>query len=85
METLPSYQAATTRIDWLAVVAPYVRFADYYALCLVDHRSWRIFAPRLWVNILRAVRRRGLNPSDGKWLTWSHPKAFALFYTFQCG
>ncbi|KAL2174358.1 uncharacterized protein P884DRAFT_332042 [Thermothelomyces heterothallicus CBS 202.75] len=45
---LPSYRAATTRPDWLALVAPYVRINDYASLCLVSRHFYRQFAPRLW-------------------------------------
>ncbi|KAK4248592.1 hypothetical protein C7999DRAFT_40216 [Corynascus novoguineensis] len=45
---LPSYQDATTRPDWLALVAPYMRVRDYTRLCLVSRRFYRQFAPPLW-------------------------------------
>lgn len=67
MDVLPSYQEATTRIDWIQLVAPYVQSPDFHSLCLVSRRFWRIFAPNLWVNLLQAVRCRGLDPSDGKY------------------
>lgn len=66
MTSLPSYQEAIAETDWLGLVAPYVAFSDYRALCLVSGRFWRTFAPRLWRDILRAVRLCGLDPSDGK-------------------
>jgi hypothetical protein len=66
MANLPSYQEATSRPDWLVVAAPYVDTADYHSLCLVNRHFWAVFAPRLWVDILRMVRIRGLDPSDGK-------------------
>lgn len=66
MTDLPSYSQAVTRDDWLQLAAPYVQTTDYVSLCLVSQRFWRIFAPRLWVNILRHVRLSGLDPSDGK-------------------
>lgn len=66
MADLPSYQEATTRLDWLQVAAPYTDPADYYSLCFVNRHFWSVFAPRLWVDILRMVRLRGLDPSDGK-------------------
>ncbi|KAJ6439487.1 leucine rich repeat domain-containing protein [Purpureocillium lavendulum] len=68
MAALPSYQEATSRPDWLRLTAPYVRFDDYRSLCLVSRRSWRIFAPCLWADLLRAVRRAGLDPGDD--LAW---------------
>jgi hypothetical protein len=45
---LPSYQEATKRPDWLALVAPYVPIRDYARLCLVSKRFFDEFAPRLW-------------------------------------
>ncbi|POR34582.1 Leucine rich repeat domain containing protein [Tolypocladium paradoxum] len=68
MDSLPSYQEATTRPDWLGLVAPYVQFADYRSLCLVSRRSWLLFAPRLWADLFAAVRLSGLDPGDD--LTW---------------
>ncbi|KAM4060671.1 hypothetical protein HRG_001783 [Hirsutella rhossiliensis] len=68
MASLPSYREATTRPDWLAVAAPYVHFVDYPSLCRVCHRSWSLFAPRLWTDILNTVRRSGLDPGDD--LSW---------------
>lgn len=65
MAGLPSYEEATTRQDWLDLVAPYVSFKDYRSLSLVSSRFWRIFAPRLWDNPLQSVRLAGLDPSDG--------------------
>ncbi|EQL04106.1 leucine rich repeat domain containing protein [Ophiocordyceps sinensis CO18] len=68
MASLPSYQEATTRPDWLALAAPYVHFADHPSLCRVCRRSWSLFAPPLWTDILNAVRRSGLDPGDD--LSW---------------
>lgn len=65
MTTLPSYEEATARPDWLKLAAPYVRFGDYRSLCLVSRHYWQIFAPRLWANLLLAARQSGLDPSDG--------------------
>lgn len=65
MASLPSYHEAVARPHWLDVAAPYVRFADYHALCLVSRRCWAVFAPRLWGNLLVAARLRGLDPGDG--------------------
>ncbi|KAK0386379.1 hypothetical protein NLU13_6216 [Sarocladium strictum] len=64
MAGLPSYDEATARPDWLVLVAPYVRFGDYWRLSLVNRHFWRTFAPRLWENPLKAVRLAGLDPSD---------------------
>lgn len=66
MASLPSYGEATSRPDWLRLAAPYVDFDDYRALCLVDRRSWLIFAPCLWADVLNAARRSGLDPSNGE-------------------
>ncbi|ATY63533.1 leucine rich repeat domain containing [Cordyceps militaris] len=68
MASLPSYQEATTRADWLEIAAPYTQTADYHALCLVNRHFWNVFAPRLWVDVLLTVRRRGLQPEDD--LVW---------------
>ncbi|KAK5660655.1 hypothetical protein OQA88_12019 [Cercophora sp. LCS_1] len=56
----PSYEEATTRADWLAIVAPYVWPQSYISLCLVSRRFHSQFAPRLWndpVAIIRVLRR----------------------------
>jgi hypothetical protein len=45
---LPSYQDATARPDWLALVAPYLSVREYARLCLVSQRFYHEFAPRLW-------------------------------------
>ncbi|KAK4042756.1 hypothetical protein C8A01DRAFT_44252 [Parachaetomium inaequale] len=42
---LPSYQDATTRPDWLALVAPYLSVREYARLCLVSRRFYDEFAP----------------------------------------
>lgn len=65
MTALPSYSEAIAQTDWLALAAPYVSFSDYRALCRVSRRFWDTFAPRLWRDILSAVRHSGLDPSDG--------------------
>ena len=65
MSGLPSYDEATARPDWANIVAPYVAFKDYHALCLVSRSFWHVFAPRLWGNLFRSVRQAGLDPSDG--------------------
>ncbi|KAM3466949.1 hypothetical protein MY5147_008915 [Beauveria neobassiana] len=68
MPSLPSYQEATTRADWLQVVSSYIHTSDYHALCLVNRHFWNLFAPLLWIDILATVRRRGLKPDDD--LSW---------------
>jgi hypothetical protein len=65
MSSLPSYSEAIAPTDWLALAVPYVARSDYRALCLVSRRFWLAFAPRLWRDILTAVRQCGLDPSDG--------------------
>lgn len=65
MSSLPSYQEAVGRSDWLGIVAPYASARDYASLCLVSRRFYRQFAPRLWIDPLRTVRVLGLDPGDG--------------------
>ncbi|KAK5997779.1 hypothetical protein PT974_00140 [Cladobotryum mycophilum] len=65
---LPSYREATARPDWLQLASSHVSFADYRALCLVDRRFWRLFAPRLWANLLGSARLSGL--ASGYDLDW---------------
>lgn len=65
-DVLPTYHEATARADWLALAGPYVQFADYRALCLVSRRFWRVFAPRLWGDILDSAARLGLDPAEGE-------------------
>ena len=83
MVPLPSYKEATAKPDWLRLVAPYVRFDDYRSLCLVNRRSWRIFAPCLWADLLRAVRRAGLDPGDGESSLTSPFRKMALSVLFS--
>uniref|UniRef100_A0A8H7NDT4 Uncharacterized protein n=1 Tax=Bionectria ochroleuca TaxID=29856 RepID=A0A8H7NDT4_BIOOC len=64
MDALPSYHEATTRLDWLAFVAPYIQFSELSSLCLVSRRFWKALAPLLWADLLTAVRQTGLDPSD---------------------
>lgn len=78
MADLPSYQEATARLDWLQVAAPYADPADYHSLCIVNRHFWSVFAPRLWVDILRTVRLRGLDPSDGKLASQLVPEMHCL-------
>ncbi|KAM0285835.1 hypothetical protein ACHAQH_001298 [Verticillium albo-atrum] len=59
----PSYQDATRRLDWLALVAPYVAVTDFPHLCSVNRHFCNVFAPRLWNDPLRTVRALGLDPS----------------------
>lgn len=66
MEALPSYEQAITHPDWLHLVAPYVPVVDWPRCCLVDHRLYLQFAPRLWQDPLVNIRHLGLHPNDGE-------------------
>lgn len=83
MASLPSYREATAKLDWLCLVAPYVAFPDYAALCLVSRRFWHVFAPRLWENLFRSVRLAGLDPSDGEW-QWFLASTSSTFRILLC-
>lgn len=49
METqLPSYRQATSKKDWLELVAAHVSIHDYKNLCLVNKQFHATFAPRLF-------------------------------------
>ncbi|KAK1460090.1 hypothetical protein CMEL01_03089 [Colletotrichum melonis] len=69
MATLPSYQDAVSKLDWLELVAPYVADKDFTSLCSVNKRFYAVFAPRLWNDPLVAVRRLGLDPSNGMFVS----------------
>lgn len=69
MAELPSYQDAVSRLDWLGLVAPYVEDKDVAQLCSVNRRFYAVFAPRLWNDPLVAIRRLGLDPSDGTFVS----------------
>ncbi|KAI0102404.1 hypothetical protein GGR51DRAFT_527248 [Nemania sp. FL0031] len=68
MDVLPSYSEATSRLDWLALVAPHVPASSWSFCCLVDRRLYSHFAPRLWRDPLVTIRRLGLDPNDD--LAW---------------
>ncbi|GAP83654.1 putative leucine rich repeat domain-containing protein [Rosellinia necatrix] len=68
MDILPSYSEATSRQDWLSLVAPYVSASRWACCCLVDRRFYHHFAPRLWRDPLAVVRQLGLHPNDD--LVW---------------
>ncbi|KAI0200653.1 hypothetical protein F4808DRAFT_460754 [Astrocystis sublimbata] len=68
MENPPSYSAATTRLDWLSIVAAYIPASCWTCCCLVDRRFYHHFAPRLWQDPLVTVRQLGLHPNDD--LAW---------------
>ncbi|TRX97318.1 hypothetical protein FHL15_001596 [Xylaria flabelliformis] len=68
MDILPSYNEATTRLDWLSLVAPYVPASAWTCCCLVDCRFYSHFASRLWRDPLVTIRQLGLHPNDD--LAW---------------
>ncbi|KAH9896329.1 hypothetical protein F4778DRAFT_772197 [Xylariomycetidae sp. FL2044] len=82
MEELPSYQQAIDGSDWLTCVASYIPVKAWPACCLVNHRFYHEFAPRLWQDPLVSVRHFGLHPNDD--LVWyrrfinKHMKAVRL-------
>ncbi|KXH68039.1 hypothetical protein CSAL01_10372 [Colletotrichum salicis] len=69
MAMLPSYQDAVSKLDWLELVAPYVADKDFASLCSVNTRFHAVFTPRLWNDPLVTVRRLGLDPSDGMFVS----------------
>jgi len=66
MEELPSYGEATSEVDWLSLVAPFVPASSWTSCCLVNRRFYRHFAPRVWQDPLVMIRQLGLHPNDGK-------------------
>ncbi|KAI1175111.1 hypothetical protein F4777DRAFT_342131 [Nemania sp. FL0916] len=68
MDILPSYSEATSRLDWLSLVAPFVPAFDWASCCLVDRRFYGHFAPRLWRDPLVTIRQLGLHANDD--LAW---------------
>ncbi|KAI0517310.1 hypothetical protein F5B22DRAFT_645943 [Xylaria bambusicola] len=68
MDILPSYREATSRLDWLSLVAPFVPASSWTSCCLVDNRFYESFAPRLWQDPLVVIRQLGLHPNDD--LAW---------------
>ncbi|KAI1128498.1 hypothetical protein F5Y10DRAFT_240519 [Nemania abortiva] len=68
MDVLPSYSEATSRLDWLSLVAPHIPASSWPSCCLTDRRFYNHFAPRLWRDPLVAVRLLGLDPNDD--LAW---------------
>ncbi|KAI1456479.1 hypothetical protein F4805DRAFT_432125 [Annulohypoxylon moriforme] len=68
MDILPSYEDAISNPDWLDLVADYVPAIYWTRCCLVDHRFYHRFAPRLWQDPLVTIRRLGLHPNDD--LAW---------------
>ncbi|KAI0420390.1 hypothetical protein F5X98DRAFT_26550 [Xylaria grammica] len=68
MDILPSYSEATSRPDWLSLVAPFVPAPSWTSCCLVDRRFYHHFAPRLWQDPLATIRQLGLHPNDD--LAW---------------
>ncbi len=72
MASLPSYQEAIQRPDWLELVAPYVSVRDFAGMARVSSRFYGYFAPRLWNDPLTAARRLGLHPDNG----WTPPRLY---------
>ncbi|KAI0901194.1 hypothetical protein F4806DRAFT_185316 [Annulohypoxylon nitens] len=68
MDILPSYEDSITNPDWLDLVADYIPAICWTRCCLVDHRFYCRFAPRLWQDPLVTVRHLGLHPNDD--LAW---------------
>ncbi|KAI0388823.1 hypothetical protein F5Y17DRAFT_470152 [Xylariaceae sp. FL0594] len=64
--SLPSYSEATSEVDWLLLVAPFVPASSWTACCLINRRFYRHFAPRLWQDPLVTIRQLGLRPNDGE-------------------
>ncbi|RCI16324.1 hypothetical protein L249_3205 [Ophiocordyceps polyrhachis-furcata BCC 54312] len=65
----PSYLDAVSKPDWLLLAMPYIRVQDLTSLCRVNGRFWRVFAPRIWRDLLTFVRIVGrLDPADD--LSW---------------
>ncbi|KAK1774570.1 hypothetical protein QBC45DRAFT_361611 [Copromyces sp. CBS 386.78] len=48
--TLPSYQAATRKLDWLELADPYIPIDCYARLCCVSWRFRKYFLPKLWAD-----------------------------------
>ncbi|KAJ3577256.1 hypothetical protein NPX13_g3314 [Xylaria arbuscula] len=68
MDNLPSYIEATSRCDWLSLVAPFVPASSWTSCCLIDSRFYNYFARRLWQDPLVTIRQLGLHPNDD--LAW---------------
>jgi len=64
----PSYQEATSRADWLPLVAPYISPPCYTNLCLVSKRFYRQFAPVLWNDPITLVPVIRPNLEDGEFV-----------------
>lgn len=75
---LPSYQQATCVQDWLDLVAPYIDVRDYRHLCLVNKRSFTIFAPLLFRNplVMGGQLTVAGDPDRGKFPTPLSPYTF---------
>ncbi|KAI1438931.1 hypothetical protein GGR50DRAFT_690699 [Xylaria sp. CBS 124048] len=86
MEFLPTYGDATSRLDWLSIVAPYVPASSWASCCLVDHRFYAQFAPFLWQDPLVTIRKLGLHPNDD--IAWYkcfiHKHATSARYVVRC-
>ncbi|KAI1811516.1 hypothetical protein GGS20DRAFT_579015 [Poronia punctata] len=64
MDVLPSYREATSKLDWLSLVAPWIPASSWVSCCLVNRRFYQYFAPRLWQDPLVTIRLLGLHPND---------------------
>ncbi|TLD10857.1 hypothetical protein PgNI_05524 [Pyricularia grisea] len=65
---LPSYTAATTKLDPWGIVAPYVPASSYTTLCLTSRTLHAHCAPRLWNDPLRMVQLLRLDRNEE--LSW---------------
>ena len=81
MASLPSYQEAVGRSDWLELVAPHASVADLPSLCLVSKRFYDRFSCRLWADPLRAARLLGLDPAEGSLI---NPFPTRFLWTLRC-
>lgn len=63
---LPSYTAATTKLDPWGIVAPYVPASSYTTLCLTSRTLHAHCAPRLWNDPLRMVQLLRLDRNEGE-------------------
>ncbi|KAK3947100.1 hypothetical protein QBC32DRAFT_385789 [Pseudoneurospora amorphoporcata] len=48
--TLPSYQEATRKLDWLELADPYIPIDCYARLCCASWRFYKYFLPKLWAD-----------------------------------
>ncbi|KAJ4405817.1 hypothetical protein N0V85_004607 [Neurospora sp. IMI 360204] len=48
--SLPTYQEATSTVDWLELAGPSISIRDYARLCRVSRHFYHYFLPRLWTD-----------------------------------